>query len=58
MIFYINLNSSKTFKMEHEHQMSAGQIIRYSMLKLIFELIGTMFLTILFNCGAVKMFAV
>jgi glycerol uptake facilitator-like aquaporin len=31
--------------------MSAGQIIRYSSLKLIFEFIGTMFLTILFNCS-------
>lgn len=31
--------------------MSIGQTIRYSMLKLIFELIGTIFLTMLFNNG-------
>lgn len=34
-----------------DSHMSAGQLIRYSMLKLIFEFIGTIFLTLLFNNG-------
>lgn len=31
--------------------MSLGETIKSSLMKLLFELIGTMFLTLLFNCG-------
>lgn len=37
-----------------DSNMSAGQIVRYSLLKLLFECIGTMFLTIIFNCSQEK----
>jgi hypothetical protein len=41
----------QTAQHNHLSHMTSGEIIRNSMFKLLFEGIGTMFLTIAFNCS-------